>query len=289
MTNKKWSKMTTQLWRNPEVALLSLEARGLFAELVVWQLEHGFIPDDELYFERLYGRLCVDFHQAWQQVTGILARTDQGWVSPFVARMQEAENEKRQAAAKRQQKRRHTVSRPTGCDLPSPSPSPLLSPTPPINSSPLSPSPTSPEGEARKLASAPHPNCIQWWEKEWLRTRGTRYQIQTKDAVAVSKLLKMGTEDEVKARMTAMLDSQDAWLARSASPTVLLGQWNQLGVKSRQTSAQSVRRGQPPHEAGDDLRDEWYKWHSRVNGFVPEWPGAERASLEIEQLKGARR
>jgi hypothetical protein len=89
--------------------------------------------------------------------------------------------------------------------------------------------------------------------------------------------------------MTAMLDSQDAWLARSASPTVLLGQWNQLGVKSRQTSAQSVRRGQPPHEAGDDLRDEWYKWHSRVNGFVPEWPGAERASLEIEQLKGARR
>lgn len=34
-----------------------------------------------------------------------------------------------------------------------------------------------------------------------------------------------------------------------------------------------------------DLRDEWYKWHSRVNGFVPAWAGAQQAMDDIEILK----
>ncbi len=301
MASKKWSNMTTQLWRNPEVASLNLEARGLFMELVVWQLEHGHIPDDELYFERLYGRLCKDFHGAWSAVTAVLARTNKGFVSPFVAQAMAVEQSDREGAKKRQARKRssevrevsgtscHAVSRVTSRDLPPPSPSPLLSPTPPINSSLPSPSPSSPEGVEPKVSTTPQKEFLDWWRAEWKRSRNTEYLIQAKDAICVAKLLKTETVDEMRKRAAALLSTQDAWLARSASLTMLLGQWNQLAGKSPQNAAQRVTVGQPPRTPDDDLRAEWFKWHSRVNGVVPAWPGAAEAVLEIERLRGARR
>jgi hypothetical protein len=293
MAKSKWSSMTTQLWRNPEVASLSMEARGLFMELVMWQLEQGFIPDDPLYFERLYGRLCsTDFHASWAEVTGILARTDKGFVSPFVAQVMEAESQAKEEARQRQSKKRskdakscHAVSRVTSRDLPPPSPSPLLSPTPPINSSPLTPSPSSPEGAEPKVSAATQREFLDWWKARWKQARGTEYLIQAKDAVSANKLLKAASMDEVKRRAELMLDHQDAWMAARASLTTLLGQWNQLVAKSPQNAAQRVTVGQPPRSSDDELRDEWEKWNSRVRNAIPPWVGSEQARQDIEMLK----
>jgi len=285
--------MTTQLWRNPEVASLSMEARGLFMELVMWQLEQGFIPDDALYFERLYGRLCsIDFHASWVEVTGILARTDKGFVSPFVAQVLAAEEAAKEEARQRQAKKRgkkaescHVVSRVTSRDLPPPSPSPLLSPTPPINSSPLTPSPSSSEGAEPKVSAAQQREFFDWFKPRWKASRGSEYLIQGKDAVAVTKILKNASMDELKARTELMLASEDAWLARHASLTTLLAQWNQLASKSPHNAAQRVTVGQPPRADDDELRNEWEKWNSRVRKAIPPWQGEEHARADIDRLK----
>ncbi|MEY3160537.1 MAG: hypothetical protein RIT25_528, partial [Planctomycetota bacterium] len=157
------------------------------------------------------------------------------------------------------------------------------------NSSLPSPSPSSPEGVEPKVSTTPQKEFLDWWRAEWKRSRGTEYLIQAKDAICVAKLLKTETVDEMRKRAAALLSTQDAWLARGASLTMLLGQWNQLAGKSPQNAAQRVTVGQPPPAPDDDLRAEWFKWHSRINGVVPAWPGAAAAVKDIERLKAVRR
>lgn len=47
----------------------------------------------------------------------------------------------------------------------------------------------------------------------------------------------------------------------------------------------TIVHGNPPSTPGDELRDEWYKWHSRVNGCVPNWVSSQQAMEDIEVLK----
>jgi len=89
------------------------------------------------------------------------------------------------------------------------------------------------EDEPRRIRSKPtgdHAECIQHWEAEWTRTRmGTKYPIQSKDAVAIAWMLKQEGPQEVRRRITAILEDQDAWTVERASVGLLRARWAQYG------------------------------------------------------------
>lgn len=75
------------------------------------------------------------------------------------------------------------------------------------------------------------PDAIRVWEEAWTRHRASRFAWTTKDAVLVSKALKLAENDLAlfQARVERLLsESEDEWLARNASPGLLVDRWNQL-------------------------------------------------------------
>lgn len=72
---------------------------------------------------------------------------------------------------------------------------------------------------------------MRHWEAEWARTRPTTWSwVGAKEPVAVAKLIKLeGGLEEVKARMTRILESTDRWTAEHAAPSLLLSHWNDWG------------------------------------------------------------
>lgn len=70
--------------------------------------------------------------------------------------------------------------------------------------------------------------------------------FSTADGVAVSWMLKQGDEQEVRRRMTAMLEDPDAWIAKNASPSMLRSKWNAYAVAVR---AHSHAGGKSPDMA----------------------------------------
>lgn len=69
------------------------------------------------------------------------------------------------------------------------------------------------------------------WDAEWERTRPSGWVWQTKDFAALGKCLDhaSGSHQEVCRRITILLESTDAFHLKSASPGLLLSQWNNLG------------------------------------------------------------
>lgn len=106
---------------------------------------------------------------------------------------------------------------------------PTLTPTPTPEEAPAGGAPA----RRRKPAKGVHPELVRFWQSEWGRTRlGNEYKIQSKDAAAIAKCLKLADEDPaaVKERMTRLLESGDKWLAENAFPSLLQSRWNQLAL-----------------------------------------------------------
>lgn len=119
---------------------------------------------------------------------------------------------------------------------------------------------------SRAKPTGPQAECIQHWESEWSRTRlGDVFQIQSKDAIAVARMLKFKGVDaqEVKRRMTNMLESTDPWVAQNASPCLLQSKWAGYGVSVQLNG--SARPGASQRVTGDDVvreaaRAAGYQW-----------------------------
>lgn len=83
----------------------------------------------------------------------------------------------------------------------------------------------------RKEPTGPAADFMRWWCERWLSRRGTTYTPLTKDFVAVAKLLKLASVDEVMRRADRFLIDPSPWAQRSASPANLHSQWNAYGVE----------------------------------------------------------
>ena len=90
----------------------------------------------------------------------------------------------------------------------------------------------SPEPRRRRQPEGPLAEAIRSWDAAWLRTRACRYVWTPKDATLMSKALRMadGLPGAVAERVQRLLDDEDAWVARNASPGLLVSRWNQLAI-----------------------------------------------------------
>jgi hypothetical protein len=92
-------------------------------------------------------------------------------------------------------------------------------------SKPLPPVPEPPEPR-----SGPAAELCRHWAAEWLRTRGAVWIWNRRDGAAPAQLLQHSgvTPEEVKRRMTILLESPVEWEHRAARPSLLIEQWNQF-------------------------------------------------------------
>lgn len=124
-----------------------------------------------------------------------------------------------------------------------------------------------------------HPELIRFWESEWRRTRPTEYAIQAKHGVAMAKVLKLakGNVEEVRSRITRLLEHPDPWMSGAASPCLLESKWNELGVEI-------VRRNGHDHnepKAMQALRNQMAGKPTMIDSLLPAFtpariPGATR-------------
>ena len=80
------------------------------------------------------------------------------------------------------------------------------------------------------------PEAIRLWESAWERTRGGRYLWTAKDAALIARARKMADEnlETLAVRVERLLsEEEDAWVARNASPGLLVERWNQLAYQPR--------------------------------------------------------
>ena len=86
--------------------------------------------------------------------------------------------------------------------------------------------------QGRRQPTGPLADAIRAWDAAWLRARACRYVWSPKDATLMAKALRMadGSVGGVAQRIERLLDDEDAWVARNASPGLLVSRWNQLAL-----------------------------------------------------------
>lgn len=91
----------------------------------------------------------------------------------------------------------------------------------------------------RRPPSGPQQEVIAYWLEKWSATRPTKYAVLAKCGKAVKECLKLADGElfEVTRRIDALLESKDPWMAQNASLSLLLSQWNPLGVSVDRASA----------------------------------------------------
>ncbi len=84
------------------------------------------------------------------------------------------------------------------------------------------------------------------WEKLWNAERPEPWRwTMPRDATLLAKALKehaAGDMDTLGLKIQAMLRSSDQWIARNASPGLLVSKWNQIGMETRPLSASEKAR-----------------------------------------------
>lgn len=73
------------------------------------------------------------------------------------------------------------------------------------------------------------------WDAAWNRHRACRFVWQRKDAILMSKALKMaeGSYEILERRIETLLADEDEWTARNAGPGLLVSHWNQLSYQPK--------------------------------------------------------
>jgi hypothetical protein len=142
---------------------------------------------------------------------------------------------------------------------------------------------SSPEGSAEGAAD-PLPELIEHWGREWARTRsGTKATVREKDRASVAWMLDQAEAENVRRRMTAMLEDPEPFVLKHASLKLLESKWDAYAV------AASKNGKHAPSETAEqtELRERWNLLQSRrvrdrKAAGIPPWPGFEAARREIE-------
>lgn len=229
---------------DPGFLRLTAEAGYIYMMLANRMLRHGPLSPDKEFYRLLWGSRCRRFNLAWDQATSVIDRDSDGFlvISWALDARLEADavlkSDRARKAKARSEARERTVSAglpPDVCGTSAGRPLPTDGRTDGTDGQTDRRSADEPAPPARRVRSKPtgdHAECIQHWEAEWQRTRlGTKYPIQSKDAVAIAWMLKQEGPQEVRRRMTAILEDQDGWTSERASVGLLRARWTQYAVR----------------------------------------------------------
>lgn len=224
-----------EFWSLDVVERMDLDAAGLLLWLISRSWKTGAIRDDPAHYKAMLRGKCKGFDKLWPVVREAFEEVEDGLRVAWV-------EEERERAFKRLQsdasKKALARSR-RGSSLGTPQGLPRESLTCPVETDgrdgrdvtdgrlPAADKPP----RKRAQATGDHPECIQHWEAEWTRTRlGTTCTIAAKDGAAVAWMLRQQDAQEVRRRITAMLEDSDAWIAKNASLTLLRSKWDSYAV-----------------------------------------------------------
>lgn len=92
-----------------------------------------------------------------------------------------------------------------------------------------------------------HAEFVRWFVERYQETQGTPYPFSAKDAVIVARLLKLLEPDELRARASRLLDTDEPWIAQTdRGLRVLSSQINKpvlRGLKPPQSVPRNPRVG----------------------------------------------
>lgn len=250
----------TDFLADPKVQAMTCEEFGAYCQLLFQAWIDGGVPNDPAQLARRTRLSRAKFAKAWETVGPCFVEASNGLlVNPRMERersFQAANRERLKKMAKKAADERWKADSdmPDACvphaegmpnhahpipDAQSPTPDTQY-PTPGVEE-PADEPPASTPPRSRKPATGPNAECIRHWESEWTRTRlGTTYAVQTKDGVAVAWMLKQSDAQEVRRRMTAMLEREDAWTTANASLSLLRSHWNSYAVDVTAPSTQGT-------------------------------------------------
>lgn len=238
---------------DPKVGAMTTEAQGAYVRLLCYAWLDGSIPDAPELLAPMCGLTVESFSMAWATVQRCWVESFPGrLVNPRMERERTFQSEgraRRLAASKVAQEARERIENESRTNRATVAPL-TLHPTPEA----LHPRPETRdpkpvlEQKPRAPRTGAHAELIQHWEAEWLSTRQTAYAVTPRDGAAAASVLKLAGGDlgEAKRRASAMLTSDDAWVAQNASLSLLASKWNQMAVRiipKPKTALQSTLAG----------------------------------------------
>lgn len=279
-------------------------ARSLYFDLLLRQSIDGSLPPDTKALASLTGETHASFLKLWRHCSKCFEKGEDGQLrNPRMEKERRADEEYRTAkadagakgAAKRWQNHasangsamRSAIDPPIANGSPSSSSSSAISS--PTESAGVEPPPAveAPPKPKRAEPTGPQAECAAHWRAEWTRTRaGTRCGTLDKGAyVLIAWMLENADPENVRRRMTAILEDPEDFVHRKASLKLLRAQWDNYAL----TAAKPVKAPTPPDF--DDVRARWTRKHVRkipnptgmpgTVEVVDAWPGYEAAKHEL--------
>jgi hypothetical protein len=144
-----------------------------------------------------------------------------------------------------------------------------------------------PAKKPRKDPTGPQAECAEHWRREWARTRGgTKATLRTKDYVGIAWMLTQESPENVRARMTAILEDREAFMVKNASVKLLESKWDSYAL----AAAKPTRIVEPPD--AEDIRSRWMILMGRrvrdgLARGVPDYPGHEKARADLAERASA--
>lgn len=261
-------------------------ARSLYFDLLMRQWLDGSLPADTRVIASLSGETHGAFLKLWQHVGPCFPAGSDGLLrNGRLERERKLDEEYRSAksdagkngAAKRWHTHGTAIDPPLADGCPSPSPSPAS---------------TSPSGKpARAEPTGPQAECAEHFRFEWARTRpGTKAgKLKVADYVALAWMLENEPPDNVRRRITAMLDDREEFVVKNASLGYLRAKWDSYALAAAKALKPIAK--EPPD--AEDVRSRWMILQGRrvrdgKQRGVPDYPGYDQAKRELDERdKGA--
>ena len=233
-------------------ASLSTRERGVWLTLICHEWINGPLPTSIQELSRILPGSVQELEQDWKMVSRCFVERDGGLVNPRLERERDVQTANREACRAHSQHMNRArwgkkadsdpaaigdpARMPTGlpresCEPPSRIPYPVS-----IKSTPYSIT----RGKRGGGKGTP---LTRWWDQEWQRTRGESFEWSTKEAVALASAKKalaahhQDPESELAGRISAFVESTDAWVARNCRPTILLTKLNDFSAGALATAA----------------------------------------------------
>jgi uncharacterized protein YdaU (DUF1376 family) len=226
-----------RFFESERVVALEPAAQMLFVRCLWRQWTHGPLPSDDATLRRLFHEYAADWDQLWPTVKAFFrpasgGRLENDTLSEVRVEQQRVIERRRVGAVKTNTARWGAKAENVAQRSHSESP------------------PISKRGEEREMrveaekkparvrGSRGGTDLTRFWDAEWDRTRmGVKFDWAVADAVALAACAKKdGGADEVKRRITKLLESSDGWDLKHASPKELRRKWNELSIEVRQTT-----------------------------------------------------
>jgi hypothetical protein len=96
----------------------------------------------------------------------------------------------------------------------------------------------------------PQQDFVAWFGERFLELRGEPYSHRPADFVQAATLLKRHGREECEARALRMLESEDRFTSKKASPAFLASAWNELTAINGSASTAQIKHAQQKRQTG---------------------------------------